>query len=96
MHAGFQCEESVVESSDSETGSSEDDIPLAQLGLYLPAIVENEEEIPVEDVLDGDWEEEIISEFTNKKTIAMITALTTSVNKTKTKVKIGVILTTRF
>lgn len=96
MHAGFQCGESVVESSDSETGSSEDDIPLAQLGLYLPAIVENEEEIPVEDVLDGDWEEDIISEFTNKKTIAMITALTTSVNKTKTKVKIGVILTTRF
>lgn len=96
MHASFQCGESVVESSDSETGSSEDDIPLAQLGLYLPAIVENEEEIPVEDVLDGDWEEDIISEFTNKKTIAMITALTTSVNKTKTKVKIGVILTTRF
>lgn len=91
MHAGFQCEESVVESSDSETGSSDDDIPLAQLGLYLPALVEKEEEIPVKDVLDGDWEEDIISEFTNKNDHS-----TDDVNKTKTKVKISVILTTRF
>lgn len=95
MHAGFQCEESVVESSDSETGSSDDDIPLAQLGLYLPALVEKEEEIPVEDVLDGDWEEDIISEFTNKNNDCNDHS-TDDVNKTKTKVKISVILTTRF
>lgn len=92
LHVGFQCEESGVESNDSETGSSDDVIPLAQLGSKSAAIVEKD--ISVEDVLDGDCGENIIFEFANRITIAMITALTTSVNKTKTKLKIGVILTT--
>lgn len=42
-------------------------IPLAQLDSYSAAIVEKEEDdIPVEEVLGGDWEEDIISEFANK------------------------------
>lgn len=49
----------------------------------------------MKDLLDGDWKEDIISEFANKNTDSNY-RLSTSVNKTKMKVKIGVILTRRF